>query len=153
MRAGDASCLGVLAHHVVRLPARDVHEIVRRPAGLQPLVCERAAEAMRMNVLYPGLLFFARRYCSAPDLFGVRSAQQSDSSIRGEVRTTFWSVLRTMGTSPTSISLILSLAAGRRAVLYARFAILTVLRRAPLARKGSAAVLVSAILNGNAFYH
>jgi hypothetical protein len=58
--AGDAALLGVLADHVVGLPARDVHEVVGGAACREPAVGERAAEAVRVDVLNPRARLGAR---------------------------------------------------------------------------------------------
>jgi hypothetical protein len=54
--ASDAALLGVLADHVVRLPARDMHEVVGEAADREPAVGKRSAEAVRVDVLNPCLL-------------------------------------------------------------------------------------------------
>ena len=56
MSAGDATGFCVLTHHVVGLPSRDVHEVIRRAAGREPAISEIAAEAVRVDILYPSLL-------------------------------------------------------------------------------------------------
>jgi hypothetical protein len=56
VHASDPARLGVLADHVVGLPPRDVHEVIRRPARRESAVGERPAETMRVDVLNPCLL-------------------------------------------------------------------------------------------------
>src|SRR5215472_8577877 len=56
MRTSNAPGFCVLAHHVVSLPACDVHEVVSGAPGREPLIREGAAEAVRVDVLNAGLL-------------------------------------------------------------------------------------------------
>src|SRR5450756_107615 len=72
MRPGDPASLGVLAHHVIRLPPRDVHEVIRGPARREPTVSERPSEPVRVDVLYPCLLAPAPNHVADT---GVRHAR------------------------------------------------------------------------------
>src|SRR5580704_5143144 len=56
MGSRDTAGFGVLADHVIGLPAGDVHKVIGGPAGRQPVVREGSAEAVRVHVLNSGLL-------------------------------------------------------------------------------------------------
>src|SRR5215831_707652 len=73
VRAGDAPGFGVFAHHVVGLPAGDVHEVIGGAAGREPLVSEGTAEAVRVNVLNPGLLTSPAEHETDPGVRHVRA--------------------------------------------------------------------------------
>jgi hypothetical protein len=77
--AGDAAGFGVLADHVVGLPAGDVHQVVGGPARREPHVREGSAEAVRVDVLNAGLLATTTDHVSDARIGHVRGVVALDA--------------------------------------------------------------------------